>query len=31
MIKNILCQAGYQLIITLWLVYDGAETFGIDA
>ena len=29
-IRNVLVQACYQLAITLWLVYDGKNTFGID-
>ncbi len=29
--RNILCQSMYQLAITLFLVYDGADAFDIDA
>jgi hypothetical protein len=28
--RNILCQSAFQLAITLFLVYSGEETFGID-
>jgi len=31
MIRNVTCQAVYQLAITLWLVYDGERAFGINA
>ncbi len=28
--RNILCQSAYQLAITLFLVYKGKQSFGID-
>ena len=30
MMRNVLCQSVFQLAITLWMVYNGAEVFGID-
>jgi hypothetical protein len=30
MLRNVLVQAAYQLAITLYLVYAGADDFGID-
>jgi hypothetical protein len=29
MIRNVLTQSAFQLGITLWMVYNGAEVFGI--
>ena len=28
--RNLLCQSAYQLAVTLFLVYAGMDSFGID-